>query len=245
MPGPDDRVHAHEPAELSATIHPFEERVLRARDAARAAGHPSARGLTDPVEAIKAREQQQQQQAAARDALTRTRDLLATVPTRYAVALPTDPRVLAWIERTKAGGTDSLLILGPVGSGKTHEAFGAWRVLVEDGYGEGAARWASVPAMLEGMRPGRGGQAEAELTEAPLLLLDDLAAERGSDWTVEVLYRILDARYSWCRPTVITSNVDPGKVRELLGDRIASRLNGLGERVTLDHADRRTARAQA
>lgn len=244
MPGPDTEPD-REPQPLGATVHPLEQRVLAARDRARAAGHPSHPPAADPAAAIAERQREAELRVAQAEAETRNRELLASIPTRYRVAEATDRRVQAWVARTLEGATDSLLILGPVGSGKTHEAFGAWQTLVRKGYGRGGARWASVPAMLEGMRPGRNGTAEQELTEAPLLLLDDLAAERGSEWTVEVLYRILDARYAWCRPTIITSNVDPGKVREQLGDRIASRLNGLGERVTIEHDDRRTRRPQA
>lgn len=221
---------------LERAAHPIAARA--AELATKHTGRPVA--PADPAAAIRARQ-------ADRDR-ARARELAAsqagTVPTRYLTAEPgAVPPVATWCERVLAGHRGSLVILGTVGTGKTHEAFAAWRALVLAGYGGGQARWASVPAMLEGLRPGREpALTEADAIACPLLLLDDLAAERGSDWTVEVLYRILDARYSWERPTIVTSNTPPGEVRERLGDRIASRLNGIGEVVAMTGPDRRAVR---
>jgi DNA replication protein DnaC len=99
-----------------------------------------------------------------------------------------------------------------------------------------------VPAFLDSLRPGRTPVASLdEVERAELLLLDDLAAERASEWTVELVYRLIDARWNACLPTIITVNAPNGELRAKLGDRIASRLNGLGRKVTwpVDAPDRR------
>jgi len=135
---------------------------------------------------------------------------------------------------------DGLVIRGPVGVGKTHEAVAAFRFLV----GERAmlpAVAVAVPAFLDGLRPGRTPVETLDAVEgARLLLLDDLAAERASDWTAEVLYRVIDARYARRLPTIVTTNATGELIRANLGERVASRLNGLGMVVTLDGPDRRT-----
>jgi DNA replication protein DnaC len=53
-----------------------------------------------------------------------------------------------------------------------------------------------------------------------LLVLDDLGAEHSTPWVNERLFTLLDDRYMYGRPTVITSNVEVGKMQL----RVASRL---------------------
>jgi DNA replication protein DnaC len=136
------------------------------------------------------------------------------------------------------GQIDGFVIRGPVGVGKTHAAVAAFRYLV--GRGMLPAVAVAVPALLDGLRPGRDPVETLDACEsARLLLLDDLAAERASDWTAETLYRLIDARYARRLPTIITTNATGDLVRANLGERVASRLNGLGMVVTLDGPDRR------
>ncbi len=48
----------------------------------------------------------------------------------------------------------------------------------------------------------------------PWLVVDDLGAERLNDWAAEVMFRILNARYSTCIPTLVVSNVCPDDIIE-------------------------------
>ncbi len=138
------------------------------------------------------------------------------------------------------GQIDGFVIRGPVGVGKTHEGVAAFRHLVRDCHLLPAVAVA-VPALLDGLRPGRDAVEPLDAVEsARLLLLDDLGAERASDWTAEVLYRVIDARYARRLPTVVTTNATGDLIRANLGERVASRLNGLGAVVTLDGPDRRS-----
>jgi hypothetical protein len=130
------------------------------------------------------------------------------------------PIVARWVLSTISGARDGLVLRGPVLP----------------------AVAVTVPALLDGLRPGRAPVEELSACEdARLLLLDDLAAERATDWTAETLYRLIDARYARRLPTIITTNATGAMIRENLGDRIASRLNGLGPVVSwpADAPDRR------
>jgi DNA replication protein DnaC len=73
-----------------------------------------------------------------------------------------------------------------------------------------------------------GGASERELLDdldgVPLLVLDDLGAERATDWAVERLFGLLNRRHDWHRPTVLTSNLGPKQLAEHLGERIAWRI---------------------
>lgn len=214
-------------------------RVMAIRDKAEGAGRIRTAAEQRAMDADRrARQHQSDEQVQARLAEV----LLEGVPTRFRDAAVTNIGVRRWVDEVVSGHTtESLVLLGGVGTGKTSEAFAAWRAVVTGTKRPG--QWVTVPDLLEGMRPGRPERVDfTTLQRCPLLLVDDLAAERESEWTTEVLYRLLDYRYAWCLPTVITSNVPPAEVRAKLGDRIASRLNGMGRTVTLDGPDRRTPR---
>lgn len=165
------------------------------------------------------------------------------IPPRYRHAAPTDPAVMAWCERFASGEAGSLLILGPTGVGKTYQAYGALRELAARGI---TAEWAAVtaPDLYAALRPREGADSEAEFrryADVPLLLLDDLGAAKGSEWTEEVTYRLIGHRYDAMTPCLITSNVPVDKLRAALGDRVASRLAEMCQRVILRGTDRRRA----
>lgn len=181
--------------------------------------------------------------AAQRAERTRARNRelsLAQVPARYRDAAADDPRVALWVRSVLDGSRDGLVLNGPTGCGKTWQAFAAWHTVAQR---TGCTAYAlSMPAFLDSLRPGRTPTAPLEAVErAELVLLDDLAAERASEWTVELVYRLIDARWNACLPTIVTVNAPAGELRARLGDRIASRLNGLGRIVSwpTDAPDRR------
>lgn len=172
----------------------------------------------------------------------RNRELsLAQVPPRYRDATADHPAVAAWVAATiREGATAGLVLNGPTGCGKTWQAYGAWHTVAQRTGCRAIA--VDVPALLDSLRPGRTPLHPVEEVErAELLLLDDLAAERATEWTVELVYRLINARWNACLPTIVTVNAPNGSLRERLGDRVASRLNGLGRIVTwpADAPDRR------
>lgn len=163
------------------------------------------------------------------------------IPPRYAHAAPTEPAVMAWCDAFAAGNPSSLLILGATGAGKTYQAYGALRELAARGIATG---WVGVtaPDLYAALRPREGIDTEAEFARyagAELLLLDDLGAAKASEWTEEITYRLIGHRYDAMTPCLITSNVPTDKLRAVLGDRVASRLSEMCQRVVLRGGDRR------
>jgi DNA replication protein DnaC len=252
-PQPDPE---HPPRELSAA-----DRALLAPDAARAdhGARAEARQRLDFdawAERVKsASAPRRQQQAAERTARQRrideqrrdrvvaaTLDRLGRRFGRFTAEAPEHPSIVRATIAMGRGQLTGLVIQGTVGTGKTHEAVAAYRRLVTYAHLLPAVAVA-VPALLDGLRPGRDPVEPLDACEgARLLLLDDLAAERVTDWTAETLYRLIDARYARALPTIITTNATGAAIRSTLGDRIASRLNGLGMTVVLDGPDRRDPR---
>ncbi|MFG2115585.1 ATP-binding protein [Streptomyces sp. NPDC048718] len=145
----------------------------------------------------------------------------------------------------------SLLLWGPTGAGKTHEAYGAIRALTAAGCG---VRWHKTTAAdLYGSMRARGGHDPEYLlrriVRMPLLLLDDLGAAKSSEWTEEITFRLLNWRCEHRLPTIVTTNLAPVRtpqmdprqpvLRDKVGDRVLSRLSGMCTPVHLEGPDRR------
>jgi DNA replication protein DnaC len=97
------------------------------------------------------------------------------------------------------------------------------------------AKFIYFPQFLDDMRQMFGDtqqaqqaqQYENQLAKFDLLVIDDLGAERTSDWVVERVNVLLDRRMREGRQTIVTTNLmDLGAVSERYGARAASRLGG-------------------
>jgi len=145
-----------------------------------------------------------------------------------------------WEQNRKAGR--GLMLVGPVGCGKSHLLYAVLQELVRrgvSGFGQ------TVPDLLDELRPGRGYADEKILLlrGIDLLLLDDLGAQRDTEWVTERLFVILNARYNNVLPTLITSNLTLEELDKVPGwkritDRILEmcdvvRLEGQSHRVKL------------
>lgn len=62
---------------------------------------------------------------------------------------------------------------------------------------------------------------------ARILLLDDLGVERQTDFSLEIVHRVVMGRYDANRPTVISSNKNLADLAVMYDDRVASRIHGL------------------
>ena len=62
------------------------------------------------------------------------------------------------------------------------------------------------------------------LTAVDLLHIDDLGAEKRSDWVLEQLYALINERYEEQRSILVTTNLDEAELKEQIGTRTVSRL---------------------
>lgn len=65
------------------------------------------------------------------------------------------------------------------------------------------------------------------LSEVQVVIWDDLAKEKATDWVRTQYYRIVDARYRNKLPTLYTSNLTQDQIADRLGEAVASRLYAL------------------
>lgn len=140
--------------------------------------------------------------------------------------------VEAWVSGPSG---PALLLYGPNGTGKTHAAASAARVRYDAG--DSVAFWRSV-LLYEELRPD-GGLRLADLTDVDVLILDDLGAEKVSEWTRERLDAIVDVRWSEHRRTVVTTNLEPTELSRTLTGRVWSRITDEAVAVRVSGEDRR------
>jgi DNA replication protein DnaC len=135
------------------------------------------------------------------------------------------------VARECAANPSDLVFCGGPGSGKTHLACGIVRDVVRRG---GEAHFVTASNLLLEIRDtftGNSGKREKEIVskyvEMPLLVLDDLGAEKTTEWSITTLLLIIDGRYSNCRPTIVTTNLSLDEIDKHVSPRIASRLAGM------------------
>ena len=171
---------------------------------------------------------------------------LANTPDRFRHAIADHPAVTDWVTRylLDPAVAGDLVLMGGTGSGKTHQAYGALAAIGNSG--QPLVRWVaeSVPDLQARMLPSSGVSLETEfnrIANAPLLLLDELGANKGSDWADAITFRLVDRRYNRCLPTIYTTNIPIEQLKLALGDRVNSRLAQTATKVKLDGIDRRRA----
>jgi DNA replication protein DnaC len=146
----------------------------------------------------------------------------------------------------RIGEGRGLWIEGSVGTGKTTLAMLVARRAIESGF---TVAIYSLPRLLARIRrtyDGDAGQLSylqffERLTSVDLLQIDDLGAEKRSDWVLEQLYAIVDERYASNRSIVVTTNLGVNQLEEQIGERTVSRLAEMCEVLRLHGEDRRYA----
>jgi DNA replication protein DnaC len=147
-------------------------------------------------------------------------------------------------------------IWGNVGTGKTTLAYHVaerWVTSRAENARFVIVRDLLAQAKLAMTRLDRSSPIDELLEERPdLLVLDDLGAERPTEWAVEEIARIVEARYreEWM-PTIVMSNYSPsqlakrlGRFDQITGQRIVSRLREASLVIELDGPDRRLQRSE-
>ena len=135
-----------------------------------------------------------------------------------------------------------LWFMGPVGTGKTTLAMLVSKAALEAGR---SVAIYSLPRLLNEIRDThRAERSHVDLLDrlaaVDLLHIDDVGAERTTDWVLEELYSIVNARYEDQRSVVITTNItDRDALCDQITARTVSRLTEMCDELPLDGDDRR------
>lgn len=149
-----------------------------------------------------------------------------------------------WPDQRRTG--ESLILLGPVGTGKTHIGVALLKLVAASG---GSVRYATVSEVLREVRDTwsrRGDRTEKQIVEhfagVSMLMLDEVGATHGSDSERVLLFDILNERYERLLPTIIAGNVTVAELDKSLDSRSVDRLRENGGKVAiLKGASRRCA----
>jgi DNA replication protein DnaC len=135
-----------------------------------------------------------------------------------------------------------LVLMGGTGVGKTHLAAAIAHERLE---ARSSVFFAVVPDLLDHLRAAFAPSAEMPynemfetVREVEILVLDDLGSENSTAWATEKLFQIINHRYNYRMPTVITTN---SRLFEHMDERIASRLSdtSLARTVVIEAQSRR------
>lgn len=127
--------------------------------------------------------------------------------------------------------SESLMLFGNAGLGKTHAALAIAGIVLEKDfdviYVSSPDFFSKLEALHFGADP--GGEEETLLqtaARADLLILDDLGTEFNSNFFLSTLYSLLNNRLGAHLPTIVTTNITDGALLEkLYTEKISSRLS--------------------
>lgn len=127
--------------------------------------------------------------------------------------------------------SQSLLMYGKTGVGKTHLSLSIAKAAAEKGFN---AAYGSVVNLLSAIEREHFGKVPAEenmdtmslLTKAELLVIDDLGAEFSSQFYESALYNVINSRINLRLPTIISTNFSAAELQKKYNERIISRIFG-------------------
>lgn len=148
-------------------------------------------------------------------------------------------------DEMRANGT-GLLLYGNVGCGKSFTAACIANALIDTGTPCMMTNFTRIINRLQESFAGRQKYID-NLSRFDLLVLDDMAAERNTEYVWEQVMTIIDARYRSGLPVIVTTNLtigelaDPADIRR---QRVYSRLKEMCVPIEVIGADRRTRKME-
>ena len=136
-----------------------------------------------------------------------------------------------------AGRDGHLLLIGKPGTGKTHLGCAVAHASISEGK---LAWYGTARELIRVIRStwARGSErSEASVIDdyarVPLLVLDEVGAQLGTESEILSLFDVLDGRYAAQLPTLVISNFDMASLKQHLGDRLIDRLRHNGRVITM------------
>lgn len=165
----------------------------------------------------------------------RIKERLLTIPTAYR-ELASDKYDLNMLNK-------NIFITGPCGTGKTVLACHVAREHIFAGV---PVQYHGFPALIMRLQSIYRDQTKDPFAEAReiarfmgVMVLDDIGAEKLTDYVRQMTYFIINEREQWRLKTIITSNFTLEQLNDFIDPRIASRIAGMCEVLILDGRDRR------
>lgn len=127
--------------------------------------------------------------------------------------------------------SDSLLLYGNTGLGKTHISLAIAKTVAEKGYNVAYGSLLNFLRIIEKEHFGRAADSEADtmqvLINSDLLILDDLGSEFQTGFYESVTYNIINSRINLGLPTIVSTNLSVDAMQNRYNDRLMSRVFGV------------------
>ncbi len=147
-------------------------------------------------------------------------------------------RLIEALRRGVQQGFDrNIVILGSVGTGKTHLAFAVKNALSKVDefrgmkfYTDDRCAYTTAKTLIDDIHEAwKDRDCENpvyKLTKTDLLILDEMGLSQNERTE---LYDLINARYERCKPMICISNNTPAELQNVLGQRIYDRISGGAE----------------
>lgn len=124
--------------------------------------------------------------------------------------------------------SESLLMKGATGLGKTHLSLAIANEVIKKGFG---VIYASAPSLMTRLEKSYFSNSDDDsalnmLIESDLLIIDDLGTEIHGQFSVSLLYNIFNSRMLSNKPIIINTNLTMRELEKIYTERFVSRING-------------------
>ena len=156
----------------------------------------------------------------------------------YKATTPEQKKLVSELQKVVEHGLDgNILIIGSVGTGKTHLAYaimnacaGRWKANSGEEYYRGdKVYYTSIKEIIDNIKASwKNGEMSDMDTycKVPLLIIDEIGVQYGTDSERTELYELFNRRYNDMLPIIAISNHDQKALLRILGQRIFDRLTG-------------------
>lgn len=135
-----------------------------------------------------------------------------------------------------------LLLYGNVGTGKTFLASCIANALMDELHPCLVTNFARIINKLSGIFEGKNEYIDS-LNRYHLLVIDDLATERNTEYVNEIVFNVIDSRYRSGKPLIVTTNISPADMDaepNISRKRIYSRIKEMCVPIEVTGTDRRS-----
>jgi DNA replication protein DnaC len=134
-----------------------------------------------------------------------------------------------------------LIFSGGTGTGKSFMAACIANALIDKGFKCLVTSFPRIINELSGMFEGKQAYIN-DLNRYALLVIDDLAVERNTDYTAEIVQNVIDSRYRSGLPLIVTTNLSISEIMQptdIRKQRLFSRLKEMCLPIEVTGQDRR------
>lgn len=129
--------------------------------------------------------------------------------------------------------SESILMKGATGLGKTHLSLAIANEVIKNGYG---VIYVSAPSLMQRLEKQFFSKNDDDsainmLLECDLLIVDDLGTEFHGQFSVSQMYNIFNSRMLSNKPIIINTNLTMRELEKIYTERFVSRISGNAQKL--------------